>query len=372
MTVDAKKSFIIHIIYIAIIAVLVFVTLKYLLAWLLPFVIGFACALMLQKPVNKLSQKTKIPRGIWCLILVAVVLTLLFGGIALLGYQLYDQLSNLITKLSDQIPGLEQGFASLGTGFAGLIDKLPPGLAQQLQSLPQQLASDSVNFITGALADVAAVIIVNVPSLVLTSVVSIVACCFITIDYYKITNFILCQFSVRTQKVLLKSKRVFTENILKMLRGYLLVMGITFIELFIGFLILDIPYTATLALMVAIVDIFPILGTGTVLIPWGLIDLMIGKTGTGIGILVLYVVITIVRNVLEPKIIGTQVGMPAVVTLVSMYLGLQLFGFGGLWGLPILLIVVIKLQESGMIRIWKEGNRISQSVAEEQKKSPVV
>lgn len=369
MTVDSKRSFIINTVYIAIIAVLVYITLKYLTVFLLPFLIGFACALILQKPVNHLSKKTRIPRGILALIMVAVVLTCVFGLIALLGYQLYDQLSNLVAKLSVQIPGLQESFTDLGAGFSGLLQKLPAGLAQQIRDLPHQLADNAVAFLTDALTDVAAVIIVNLPSLLLTTVVSIVACCFITIDYYKITNFILCQFSIKTQKVLLKSKRVFTENILKMLRGYLIVMGITFIELFIGFLILDIPYTATLALIVAIVDIFPILGTGTVLIPWGVIDLLIGKTGTGIGILLLYVIITVLRNIVEPKIIGDQVGLPAVVTLISMYLGLQLFGFSGLWGLPILLIVLAKLQESGMIRIWKEGNRVSASVAEERQQN---
>lgn len=368
MTVDSKRSFIINAIYVSLIAVLVYFVLKYLTAWLLPFIIGFICAMVLQKPVNHLSQKTKIPRGIWSLLLVTVVLTAIFGLLALVGYQLVDQLSNLVNKLTDQVPALQEHFSAVGMGFSGLMDKLPDGLAQELRDLPAQLTQNGLTFLTDAMGDVASVIIVKVPSLLLTTVVSIVACCFITIDYYKITNFILCQFSVPTQKVLLKSKRVFTENILKMLRGYAIVMGITFIELFFGFLILDIPYTATLALLVAIVDIFPILGTGTVLIPWGLIDLLIGKTGTGIGILLLYVIITILRNVIEPKIIGDQVGLPAVVTLISMYVGLRLFGFSGLWGLPILLIVVTKLQESGMIRIWKQGNRVSQSVAEEQQK----
>jgi len=366
MTIETKKRFMINTAFIVLIAIAVYFALKYLTIWLLPFIIGFICAMSLQRPVNYLSQKTRLPRAIWSLILVALVLTILFGAIALIGYHLYDQLSNLVTRLSDLIPGLQEELGSIGARFSGWLDRLPDGLAQELRSAPEQLANNSVSFLTESLTDVAALIIVNIPSLLLTTVVSVVACCFITMDYYKITNFILNQFSLKTQKVLLKAKRVFSENILKMLRGYLIVMGITFLELFFGLLILGIPYTGVLALIIAVVDIFPVLGTGTVLIPWGVICLCTGKPGTGIGLLVLYIIITIIRNIIEPKIIGQQVGLPAVVTLISMYLGLNLFGFAGLWGLPILLIVLVKLQDSGMIHIWKDGSRISQSVAEER------
>ncbi len=371
MTVEAKKRFMVNTAFITLIAIAVYFVLKYLTVWLLPFLIGFICAMSLQRPVNFLSQKTKLPRAIWSLILVAVVLSALFGLLVLIGFQLYDQLSNLANRLSELIPGLQQELRELGARFFGWIDRLPDGLAQELRSAPEQLANHSVSFLTNTLTDVAALILVNIPSLLLTTVVSVVACCFITMDYYKITNFILNQFSVNTQKVLLKAKRVFSENILKMLRGYLVVMGVTFLELFIGLLILGIPYTGVLALIIAVVDIFPVLGTGTVLIPWGVICLCTDKIGTGIGLLILYIVITIIRNIIEPKIIGQQVGLPAVVTLLSMYLGLTLFGFVGLWGLPILLIVLVKLQESGMLRIWKDSTHISQSVAEEQSQNRV-
>jgi predicted PurR-regulated permease PerM len=154
-----------------------------------------------------------------------------------------------------------------------------------------------------------------------------------------------------------------------MLKGYTIVILITFTELFIGFLILRIEYAAILALLIAVVDILPVLGTGVVLIPWALVDFAIGKPVIGVGILILYLVITLIRNVIEPKIIGEQVGLPPVVTLIAMYGGLKLFGFTGLWGLPVILIVLVNLQDAGMLRIWKDGTRISASVAEERKES---
>ncbi|MBR3844347.1 MAG: sporulation integral membrane protein YtvI [Clostridia bacterium] len=370
MTVDNKKNFIINTVYIALIAVLFYFALKYLAVWLLPFVIGFICALVLQKPVAFLSQKTRIPRGIWALVLVATILTALFGSIAFLGYNLYDQLLQLVTRLTDELPSIRESLGSLVGRFSGWLNNLPEGIASGIRTSPASLIESIIEFLSGFVTTLAKGAIVSVPSLLLTSVISIVACCFITIDYYKITNFILCQFSVQTQKVLLKTKRVFMENILKMLRGYILIIFITFIELFIGFLILDIPYTATIAFLVAIVDIFPILGTGTVLIPWAVIDLCIGKTGTGVGLLIVYVLITVIRNIIEPKIIGVQVGLPAIVTLMAMYLGLNLFGIMGLWAVPILVIVLVKLQDEGMLHIWKTGTCVAPSIVKRERNWP--
>ncbi len=367
MTVDTKKRFIINTAFVVLILIMIYFVLKYLTVWLMPFLIGFVCALVLNKPVTFLSQKTKIPRGIWSLVLVAVLLSVLFGGLAFLGYRLYDQLLALVAKLTGMIPSLRESFSDLGSRFSGWLNNLPPQYAQTLRSSPGQLLESAITYVTGLLTNLATGVLVNVPSLILTTVISVVACCFITIDYTKIANFILCQFSLRTQKVLLKSKRVFTENILKMFRGYLLVMLVTFCELLIGFWIIKVPYAAALALLVAIVDIFPVLGTGTVLLPWGVISLLMGNTRTGLGVLLLYAVITVVRNVIEPKIIGDQVGLPAIVTLIAMYLGLRLFGVTGMFGLPLILIVVVKLQTAGMLHIWKDGSRISASVAEERR-----
>lgn len=365
MTLESKKKFMVNTAFIAVIAVLFYFTLKYLAVWLLPFIIGFICALVLQKPIAWLSKKTRIPRGIWSLILVAAVLTLVFGGIGFLGYNLYDQASQLVTRLTNELPAIKDAFSSLVGRFSGWLDNLPPSIAASIRTSPASLVESAVGFLSDFVATLAKGAIVNVPSLILTSVISIVACCFITIDYYKITNFILCQFAEGTQKVLIKTKRVFMENILKMLRGYAIIMFITFMELFFGFLILQVPYAATIAFLVAIVDILPILGTGAVLIPWAIVDFCIGKPLTGIGLLVMYVLIIVIRQILEPKIIGSQVGLPAIVTLMALYLGLNLFGILGLFALPLLVIVLAKLQEAGMIHLWKTGNCVSSSVVRE-------
>ena len=373
MTIESKKRFITNTAFIAVVAVLFYFVLKYLAVWLLPFVIGFLCALVLQKPIAFLSKKTKIPRAIWSLVLVIAILSILLGGIFFLGYYLYDQANHLVKGLTDQLPTIQSTFGGLVHDLSGWLNNLnlPSGVTEAIAASPASLIEKAVGFLSDFVATLAKSAFVSVPSLILNTILSVVACCFITIDYYKITNFVLCQFPEETQKLLIKTKRVFMENIFKMLWGYTLILFITFLQLFFGFLIFGIDYAATIAVFVAILDILPVLGVGAVLIPWAIIDLCLGNTVDGIGLLILYLVVIVVRNIIEPKIIGNQVGLPAIVTLISMYLGLYLFGIAGLFVLPVIIIVIMKLQEAGMIHIWKTGNCVSPTIVkreEEQNK----
>ena len=121
---------------------------------------------------------------------------------------------------------------------------------------------------------------------------------------------------------------------------------LTVAELTIGFFLLKIKYAPLLALAIAIVDLLPVLGTGAVLIPWGIIWLLIGKIPLGISILVLYAIITVVRNFAEPKIIGGQIGIHPLFTLIAMFVGIKFFGVLGVFILPISLIVIVKYYKS--------------------------
>ena len=111
----------------------------------------------------------------------------------------------------------------------------------------------------------------------------------------------------------------------------------------VGFLLLGVPNPAGIALLVALVDILPVLGVGTVLIPWSLFELCIGKLPFGIGMIVLYLVVVIVRQILEPRIVGSSIGLHPLLTLFAMYVGLRLCGVLGLIFFPVLLTIAKEL-----------------------------
>lgn len=136
-----------------------------------------------------------------------------------------------------------------------------------------------------------------------------------------------------------------------MLKGYILLMLITFTELTIGLLLIGQSNAILLAAIICVIDILPVLGTGAVVIPWALISLFTGNILKAIGLILMYIVITIIRNFLEPKVIGNQVGLHPLITLLSMFCGLRLLGFVGLFGFPLTLIVLNDLYKRGKLNL---------------------
>ena len=134
-------------------------------------------------------------------------------------------------------------------------------------------------------------------------------------------------------------------------KSYLLVMLITFGELTLGLLIIGVRRAILLAALIAIFDIFPVVGAGAILLPWSVISLIQGKTLQALGLMILYVVILVVRQFLEPKVVGKQVGLPPLVTLACMFVGTSLFGVWGLFGLPIGAAILVNLNNDPNVPI---------------------
>jgi predicted PurR-regulated permease PerM len=128
----------------------------------------------------------------------------------------------------------------------------------------------------------------------------------------------------------------------------------TFAQLLIGFLILRIPYALTLAALIALIDILPVLGVGTVLVPWAILLLVRGDTYTGVGLLLMFGIIWIIRQISEPRIVGHSVGLSPLVTLIVMYAGYHFMGFGGLFVFPLVMILLKNLHDIGVLRLWRE------------------
>ncbi len=349
---EKKRKFIIDIFFIVVILALVYVGIEYMMIWLLPFVIGLVVAVVLQRPVAWLTKKTKVSRGFWSCLLVLTVLCALFALVALIVWQLTKEVPGFTKWLMGLAPDIKSTFTSLMAWFSIITERLPVDLTQAISNLPSTLVDTAVSGVTGVLTLFAEKIIVDGPGLLISTIFSIVASCYITKDYNKITRFILLQLNEKQREVVINVKRLFVTNILSMLRGYIIIMFITYLEIMIGLSILKVEYAPILAAFIAVLDILPVVGTGTVLIPWGIISLCIGNIYMGVGLLIVYVMITIIRNVIEPKIIGDQVGLPPIVTLIAMYVGLKIFGVVGMLLLPVSIIIIVKLQENGIIHIW--------------------
>jgi len=130
-------------------------------------------------------------------------------------------------------------------------------------------------------------------------------------------------------------------------------MSMTFAELSIALSILGVKYSVAIAGLIAVFDVLPVLGTGGIVLPWAAISLLTGDLKMAIGLAVTYLIITVIRNIVEPRIVGAQLGIHPVVTLISMFVGVNVFGFLGLFGLPIFIALLKHLNDKKIIHIFK-------------------
>ena len=192
----------------------------------------------------------------------------------------------------------------------------------------------------------------SLPGLFIKIVLLVISTYFITLDYEKLTGFVLRQLRGKGKDIILQVKNYVIGTLFVCIRSYALIMFITFVELSIGLSIIGIRYAVLVSALISIFDILPVLGTGGIMIPWVLVSLLQGKIGTALGLLIVYVAITVIRNIIEPKIVGGQLGLHPVVTLASMFAGVQLFGVVGLFGFPIGLSLLRHLDETGTISVF--------------------
>ena len=227
---------------------------------------------------------------------------------------------------------------NLNPDALSIVNEVSMHLNTALSGLVSSLSSKVV----GGLGSMAA----GIPTSLVNLIITIVASFFFVVDYYKVTGFIAKLLPPRGKELLFEVKSSVVTVLFQFGRAYALLMGLTFVELFVGLLLLRVPYAFLLALLIAVVDILPVLGTGTIVIPWGIITLILGNFPLGIGLLILYAIITVVRQSLEPRVVGHQIGLHPLITLISMFVGVSLFGFLGLFGLPIAVTVFVQIKRA--------------------------
>jgi sporulation integral membrane protein YtvI len=180
-------------------------------------------------------------------------------------------------------------------------------------------------------------------------------CCpayFFTKDDY-LAGTVSRQFPKSISERFMQIKGYAFSAFIKYLRGIAIILCINFAELLTGFLILDVQYAFLLALAIALIDALPAIGTGIILMPWSLVELIAGNYKKGISLFVLYLIILIVRQIIEPKIMSSSFGTNPVLTLIGMYAGLRLFGIAGMVLVPIFLAMIVYMQRAGLFVIWK-------------------
>ena len=357
MTTEKKRNFIISVLFVAVIIVLAYFFISYVLVWCMPFAIGLTVAVALQKPISWLHKKTRIPTKLISVFFVFLILSILGAITWQLVYLLIKEIGVLAKKIPDFVEKLPVIIDQIGDGLSGVSAWIPEGFSENWNSLVklsiEELQKSAVSM-SGSLGQwVATTAIPALPFMLINIIITIVACCFISMDYDNISAFIKKQFSRRNSGILSRIKHIAIRTPMRIVRAYLLIASITFVELLICFSLLRIKNAVLLAVLISIFDVLPVVGCGTIMIPWGIISMITGNIPLGIALLAMNVAVFFVRQFIEPRVVGDQLGLPPIVTLLAFYVGLQTFGAVGMFLFPLALIILKDLQASGDIKIWK-------------------
>lgn len=377
--VEKRRAFIIDLVYVIAILGLVYVFFKYCFAVAAPFLLSFFFAVFMQKPLNWLTKKTKNKgRTAWSILLVLLCVAIILGPVISIIAALVKEIGNFVSYLGNQLNDLPTFLVTLENeilkGLKFLPDAIYTSVSENITKFFGSLVQDfdvsklgiNMSSITSGLSSgISGIysVVKNIPSIIIGIVIGIIAWILFAKDYDRVVKFIKLQLPEKHKNLLSEIKKVFSTTILKMIRAYGLIMFITFCENFLGLTILNLigvmdnSYVFIIAIGIAVFDILPVAGSGGILIPWALISLVNGNVGQCIGLLILYAIITVIRQYIEPKIVGNSLGVHPLVTLAGLYFGLKLFGFMGMFIVPICVMILKAFNDAGRIHLYKPPQR---------------
>ncbi len=309
--------------------VLMFLSFK-LAIFYMPFLIGFVISLLVEPLIKRLSRETKLERK-KCAIMVIVIIFIIILALLIWGIvTLITESSNLLKGLNNYIQlmyaQVKNYIGSIKTGNT----KLPMEVAIILENSSDKIVGFITNYVSGVLTK-ATQIISEIPTIAIYTFITLLATYFICTDKIYIADTIEHQLPHRWAKKIGTHIRSIVRELGNYLKAEAILIIISFIIVLVGLYILkifhfNVPYPFLTALVIGFVDALPILGSGTVMVPWAIIEALNGDIKLGIAIIVIFAIILIARQLLEPKIISGKIGIHPIFTLLAMYTGFKIIG----------------------------------------------
>lgn len=310
----------------------------------IPFLIAFIISLIIEPAIKYLMKKTKITRKLSSIIIFLIVFSIIIGSIVWGTISLVSESTNLLqtlniyidkayTQIQDAIGKISITKISISNNILNLAEDTSREILLKLSTWLSTFLTKLINMIT------------SIPTIAIYTVITILSLYFICTD--KI--YILDLMEHHMPKKWVEKIGIHIKEITKTLGGYLkaeaILILVTFFISLIGLYILkfsgmNVKYPLLIALAIGFVDALPILGAGTILVPWAVISALNGDIKLGIGIIILWIIMSIIRQILEPKIVSGKIGIHPIFTLIAMYTGYKIIGVMGLLIGPIVLIIL--------------------------------
>ena len=310
---------------------------------LLPFLIGLGLALCVQKPIGFVVSRLRLPRWAASFVCVLGLLALLAGAAALICRTVCRELSSFLRELPALLSALAEPLSELETKLYSLADRLPDGIGTGLHAgiksffasgalLGSKLYETLFTFASGFLG--------RLPDLLLFVITTVLSAFMFSCELPKLSGWVRKKLPPGWAE----KADVFRQRLKTTMGGWLIaqakLMGVTFLIVTLGLMLLGVRYPLLFALLITVIDALPVFGTGTILIPWSLVSFLRGDSRCGVGFLVLYAAAALTRQTLEPRLVGRQIGLEPVVTLVALYAGYKTVGVLGMVLFPVCAILL--------------------------------
>lgn len=316
----------------------------------LPFMLALLVALFLEPLIQLMMRKLRMNRVIAAVTASTLFTLAVLGLFFLIGVKIFTEVNAFLRNLPrfiEQANGIIQEL--LGRAQTAY-DNMPEEVVVQIQNAADAGMSTLINALTSlsrSMLNMAAV----VPGLFIVFIVFIVALYLMTLGMNNMKQSFLSFFEQSSREKVNDVLDNLRSSIFGFIRAQFILSGLTYLVALAGLLILRVDYATAIALLIVIVDILPILGTGSVLVPWAIFSAAMGNYLLAVGLIVLFLFITAFRRMIEPKIIGNSIGLSPLATLISLWVGFELVGVIGVFLGPIVLIIYQAMRRVGLLHI---------------------
>ena len=350
----------------SLVGTLLFLYLGYkLLGFFMPFVIGWFIAYIASPVVNWLEKRVKIVKKLGSVIMIVGVLAAVCFIIYFIISTLWKEISFLIQDMPGMYRDLESGLSQIGNSMEGVFGKLPDGVQEGWHTMVanlDEMMGELMSRISEPTVSAAGRFAKSIPSVLVATIVTFISAYFFIAEREDVIR-----WSKKVAPDALVSRMTMVIDNLKFavggyLKAQLKIMVVVYIILVFGFIILNIHFSFLLGLLIALLDFLPFFGTGTALIPWAIYQFFMGNYKLVVGLVILYAVTQLVRQLIQPKLVGDSMGLRPLLTLFLLYTGYKIGGvFGMIFAVPIGMIA-INLYKAGAfdyilddIKILAEG-----------------
>lgn len=324
---------------------------KYLFRLFLPFILGYVFSLIAKPLVKFLQKRLKIPKGIAAVLVMVFIFGILGGIAAAVIYKIVNEVKNLYFSLQENYDAIQLYVQNIAEQFRTILSKLHPSIQEAVTGWSDDVMEKLgmlINTSSEPVMDYAGSFAKALPKIFVSTIVFLLATFFMLSDFDFVSGVL--------KKIFKGSSREKFENVKKELKNYLggyvkaqlIIMTIAFCIMLISFWLLDVNFGFIIAFGIALLDALPFFGSGAVLWPWSVISFVNGDIRRGFGLIIIYLIIIVTRQMIEPKIVSSKIGMHPLLTLMAMYVGYKTLSVGGMILGPIILMLIVSFYKAGV------------------------